>query len=191
MTPASKIGGMPIWNLRPWLVAVFIFVFDFVMVNVASLRGGDFSWRGLWRFRSFAIGDSICLPLAAGFAADIFHHLPAPGQSAWYRQPWWTVVALFLAALYAYTFEGPAVHERFDDQGNIYHHGIVAVVFFLLIQALPGVIAGHRQWVLFALSLGFAFTHVVLGVTDQIRERKQLILEEAKWFFGKRSIDTA
>lgn len=170
MTPADKIGGIPLWNAHPWQVGLFVFFFDFFTICAIANVYGQLTKSWLWRFKSFLFGDSICLPLAAGFATAVFRQMPDPGHSAFYRQPWWSGAALMAAGLYAYFFEGPAIRERAGDEGNLYHHGIVALVFYLLVEALPALISGHRLWWAFILAIGFAITHIALGLTDQWRE---------------------
>lgn len=131
---------IPIWQWPPALVAIFILGIGFGGVMLTrKVFEGKFYWERWWSFR---IGDTIGLPVFAGFAAIVV----SDGHfSGFYTQTWWHISAFaggYLLAGYIQVKNlrtGLYSWQEITCPSEIYHTVVMGVLFYLVSTALIAV----------------------------------------------------
>ena len=159
------------WGMYPAVVAVFVLLIDFGMVNLMSKLHRQFSWEDMTRYKSFCIGDSILLPVYAGACAIVFRYEPPINLHTWFLRPWFQLLIFTLAPLYAYLFEGVAIMKNAQSHGNVYHYAVAVIVSYLIMTSTFPLL-----WSLFkgsangairfeaAVAVCFILMHIFLGL---------------------------
>ncbi len=149
---------LAVWHWHPLAAAGFVLVVDFGMLLALRIfeRGAFFL---PWGNKTFLIGDSIFLPLYAGFTAVVVHR-GAPPQNIYHRK-WWHLVVLCAGVGLALLMDLMTVAEghisifaRFQ-LSKMYHTFVFAVLFYLLVSVLPLHRPG-RSWMAAAALLALA-----------------------------------
>ena len=139
-------------------MGLFVFGIDFgaIMAIRAVFEGKIY----LMRWWSFKVGDTIGLPVYAGFAAVV---VSDGSFSGFYTETWWHV--LVLAVGYAF-FVGLHVNNlrtgffSWRDAVNLselYHTVIAGVMFYFIVTVLPPVLDSEGpSWLAFIAAVGLA-----------------------------------
>ena len=159
---------LPIWDWHPALVGLFVFGIDFgaIMAIRAVFEGKIY----LMRWWSFKVGDTIGLPVYAGFAAVVV----SDGEfSGFYTETWWHF--LVLAVGYAF-FVGLHVNNlrtgffSWCDAVNLselYHTVIAGIMFYLIVTVLPAATAVEDfRWEALVAGVGLG-VYVSTWILDQ------------------------
>ncbi|MEX0622023.1 MAG: hypothetical protein WD187_03485 [Candidatus Woykebacteria bacterium] len=158
----------PIWDWHPALVGFFVFVIDFGVIMTIRI----YVERKLYflRWWSFKVGDTIGLPVYAGFAAAVV----SDGEfSGFYTEIWWHIAVLVVG--YAF-FMGLHVNNlrtgffSWSDAVNaseVYHTVIAGVMFYLMVTVLPAVLESDGpSWQAFIAGVGLS-VYVFAWFIDQ------------------------
>jgi hypothetical protein len=159
--------GTPVsffWKLHPALVGFLVFAIDFgVIMLIRRVREGRFYWERWWSFR---IGDTIGLPVFAGFAAVV---VSDSHFSGFYIQTWWHISAFvggYLLAGYSQVKNlrtGLYSWQEITCLSEIYHTVVMGVMFYLVSTAIVAVGADREP--VWATILAFTGLSVwILGV---------------------------
>ena len=134
------------WTGRPpVLVAIFIFGIDFggVMLFRIVLERKFY----LERWWSFRIGDSIGLPVYAGFAAVVVSEGHFAG---FYTQLWWHVLAFVAGYVIALGLQlynlktGFFTWRDMITPSELYHTGVFGLMFYLLVTVMVQLVTNHE-----------------------------------------------
>jgi len=142
---SEQFGSLiPIWQWPPVLVAIFIFGIDFGAIMAIRVFAEGECYLG--RFWSFKIGDTIGLPVLAGFAAVVV----SEGHfSGFYTQLWWHLLILCLGYLISLGVQvknlstGKFTWEEVKKPSELWHTAVFGVMFYLVATVLAATIADH------------------------------------------------
>ncbi len=149
----------PIWQWPPVLVALFVFGIDFGAIMAIRI----FVERRFYltRWWSFRIGDTIGLPVYAGFAAIVVSN----GHfSGFYAQLWWHILVMAVGYVLALGLQANNLRTGFFtwqeacNPSEMYHTVIFGVMFYLVSTVVFALSADHNP--VWATTLAF----VGLGV---------------------------
>ena len=135
----------PIWNWHPALVGLFVFGIDFGAIM--AIR--KFIERKVYlsRWWSFKIGDTVGLPVFAGFAAAV---ISDEEYSGFYTQAWWHVLVMLVGYSLAIFFQVKSLTTGFFTWADVfrpselYHTIIFGVMFYLMVSVLLPVVVDHE-----------------------------------------------
>jgi hypothetical protein len=128
------------WRWHPLAVAAFVFCVDFgILLALRIFERGAFYLP--WRNKTFLIGDSVFLPLYAGFTAVVIRRGVPAGNL--YHRRWWHIAVLIAGVGIALLMDLMTV-----AQGHIsifaefqlsktYHTCVFGLLFYLLVSVLP------------------------------------------------------
>jgi hypothetical protein len=144
----AKLRGHLVWRWHPLAVALFVLLVDFgALFMIRAYEHGSFYMP--WGNKTFLLGDSIFLPLYAGFASVVVHRTPA-AHGGWYGSRVWhisvAVVGVFLALMMDLmaTTEGHTSMFVEFRLSKAYHTVVFALLLYLLVSVLPVTIRGRR-----------------------------------------------
>ncbi|MDP2671510.1 MAG: hypothetical protein Q8P13_03590 [bacterium] len=124
--------GFDIWSWNPFLVAIYIFVIDFGVIMVLR-RAFEGRWY-LRRWWSFRLGDTVGLPVYAGFAAVIVQNHNTADR--FYNEVWWHLSILGLGVVLAILQEfnafrsGSLSSRQIRKPSQLYHTAIFGPMFY-------------------------------------------------------------
>lgn len=163
--------GTPVqffWELHPALVGFIVFAIDFGAIMV--IRG--FVERRIYflRWWSFKVGDTIALPVYAGFASLVI----SDGDLSGFYTHWvWHVSVLVIGYFIFVSLHVNSYRTGFFSRqdainpSELYHTGIAVVMFYLMVTVLPPVLASDSlAWLVFFAALGLA-TYAFAWFIDQ------------------------
>ncbi len=162
----------PIWQWPPVLVALFVLGIDFGAIMV--IRVCVERKRYLTRWWSFKIGDTIGLPVCAGFAAVV---VSDGHYTGFYTQMWWHLLVLVIGYVSIVALElnsvrvGFATWKEVRKHSQLYHTFIFGIIFYLFCTVMFAVVADHQpvvQTVLAFVGLGIWFTSYVIDQTPLV-----------------------
>lgn len=150
-TPARSLRRvlLDVWRWHPFAAAGFVFVVDFcILLALRIFERGSFYLP--WGNKTFLIGDSVFLPLYAGFTAVIVRRGVPPGN-LYHRRSWHLAVlavglgTAILMDLMTVAQGHISVFARFQ-LSKMYHTCVFGILFYLLVSALPLVVRRERSW---------------------------------------------
>ncbi|HEX7456254.1 MAG TPA: hypothetical protein VF303_02200 [Candidatus Nanoarchaeia archaeon] len=152
------------WKLHPALVGFLVFAIDFgaiMLIRVFGERKFYFS-----RFWSFKIGDTIGLPVLAGFASIV---VSDGNFTGFYTELWWHILVICLGYVISFSLQvnnlltGFFTWEDVRNPSEVWHTFIFGVMFYLVVTVLFAVAADREP--VWAAVLAFTGLGVwVLGV---------------------------
>lgn len=162
----------PLWRWHPALVAASILTLDFgILLVIRIVEHGAFFVP--WDNRTFVIGDSICLPLYAGFVAIVLRSSRS-SYRGFYTRVGWHVAVVGAALIFAVGLDliavGAGKTSVFESwrPSKTYHLVVSAVMFYLLVSVLPAALHARRP--LWAAALAMLSLGVYLAIaTTQIQ----------------------
>lgn len=162
----------PLWRWHPAIVAASILLLDFgILLIIRIVEHGAFFVP--WDNRTFVIGDSIFLPLYAGFVAMVLRSSRS-SYRGFYTKLWWHVLVVVTAMVFAVALDLVAVgagHTSVFESwrpSKTYHLVVSAVMFYLLVSVLPAALHARRP--LWAAALAMLSLGVYLAIaTTQIQ----------------------
>ena len=172
---------IPIWNWHPALVGLFVFCIDFGAIVVIRILIERRAYLSRWW--SFKIGDTIGLPVFAGFAAVV---ISDEEFSGFYTQTWWHAAVFVVGYLVSLFFQfknlttGFFVWEDVIRPSELYHTAIFGVMFYLIGTAVFAVGADHRPiWptVIAFVGLGVHFVAWAVDNTPLVGKTPGRVLE--------------
>ena len=127
----------PIWQWPPALVAIFVFSIGFVAVMlIRKVFEGKFYWERWWSFR---IGDTIGLPVFAGFAAVVV----SDGEfTGFYTELWWHLLVFCVGFVISFGLQVKNLMTGFFTGSDVfiwseaYHTIFFGVMFYLVSTTL-------------------------------------------------------
>jgi hypothetical protein len=148
-----------VWRWHPLAAAGFVFVIDFgILLALRIFERGAFYLP--WGNKTFLIGDSVFLPLYAGFTAVIVRR-GVPAGNLYHRRSWHIAVLLLgvgIAILMDLMTVAQGHWSIFTHYqlSKTYHTCVFGVLFYLLVSVLPLVVRRERSWFNAAACLALA-----------------------------------
>jgi hypothetical protein len=166
---SSDFGELiPIWDWHPVLVALFILGLDFGMVMAIRIRiEGKCYFTRWW---SFKFGDTLGLPVYAGFAAAVISDHEFSG---FYTQ-WWFHLGILL---FGYAFwarvqkqnlqSGFETWEDMKVPSEAYHTFIFGIMFYILASVLVPLIVAAELDITTIMAFAGLVVYVACMAIDQ------------------------
>ncbi len=159
---------VPIWGWHPAVVALFVFAVDFgAIMAIRIFIERQFYWTRWWSFR---VGDTIGLPLYAGFATVVVGNHE---YHAFFTQVWWHVLLIAIGYMIAVSNQLNGLRTGFFTVKDLlipseaYHTLVFGFMFYLATSLfLPVASWGSPTWAVAMAFLGLAI-YVVSWVIDQ------------------------
>lgn len=162
----------PIWQWSPILVALFVLGIDFGAIMAIRIFVEKKVY--LTRWWSFKIGDTIGLPVCAGFAAAV---VSEGNFTGFYTQLWWHLLVLMTGYTVIITLElnsvrvGFATWEEVTNPSQMYHTFIFGIMFYLFSTVMFALVADHQpvvQTIMAFCGLGVWLTTYVIDQTSLV-----------------------
>jgi hypothetical protein len=138
-----------VWHWHPLAVAAFVFAIDFgTLLALRIFERGAFYLP--WGNKTFLFGDSVFLPLYAGFTAVVVHRGVPAGNL--YLRRWWHLAVLSAGVGIALLMDLMTVaqgHISIFAQYQLsktYHTAVFGLLFYLLVSVLPLLLSRRRSW---------------------------------------------
>lgn len=158
----------PIWQWSPILVALFVLGIDFGAIMAIRIFVEKKFY--LTRWWSFKIGDTIGLPVCAGFAAAV---VSEGNFTGFYTQLWWHLLVLMTGYTVIITLElnsvrvGFATWEEVTNPSQMYHTFIFGIMFYLFSTVMFALIADHQPVVQTIMAFCGLGVWLITYVVDQ------------------------
>jgi hypothetical protein len=147
---SDKIGGVAfLWDWAPIWAGLFLLVIDFVFVNALMYFPERRFHRPRWK--SFAFGDSICLPLYGACAVYALRDM-TPGHT-FYQQAWWHWMLFLFFCAASILIEvmqvkaGVYTMRQELSPAKLWHTAIFPVMaYFVASSGIPLLLEHPRSW---------------------------------------------
>lgn len=166
---SDQFGSLlPIWDWHPALVAAFVFVIDFgAIMAIRVVIERKFYLTRWWSFR---VGDTIGLPVYAGFGAIVV----SDGEfTGFYTAAWWHILVLTAGYVIAIGIQVNNLRTGFFtwsdvvNPSEVYHTVIFGVMFYLMVTVVFALAADRSPvWAVVLASTGLTI-YVLSWIIDQ------------------------
>jgi len=173
--PSKKIGGLPglswVWDTSPIAAAMIVLAVDFGIISALMCLEGRPPWARQQAL-SFAVNDSIFLPLFAAMAVVILRQ--SKEFQGFYTSKTWHWIVLITGALLSISIEiGATIRGQYSvnqemSPSKLWHTFIFCVMYYWFVSVVIPVIVSHKPGWAFGISVLAAAGFVYMLYLDAV-----------------------